>query len=164
VEAVKHKTMTEMAKGGGSADIEMSPFRYEGTDSVLLSGDEEVQEPDFELMAEQLPIPQGYKMLVAMIETGDRFDTEGDAVIYKVQQTVDDERTMTVVAHVLEMGSDCYLDTNKFPTGPWCQKGDYVTIRRYAGTRLTVQGKAFRIINDDTVECTVVDPRGIRGG
>jgi hypothetical protein len=37
-----------------------------------------------------------------------------------------------------------------------------VLTRPYAGTRLVIHGREFRIINDDTVEAVVDDPRGIR--
>jgi hypothetical protein len=33
--------------------------------------------------------------------------------------------------------------------------------RAYAGTRFKIHGREFRIINDDTVEAVVEDPRGI---
>jgi len=35
-----------------------------------------------------------------------------------------------------------------------------VIFRSYSGTRFKVGGKEFRLINDDTVEAVVDDPRG----
>ena len=43
-------------------------------------------------------------------------------------------------------------DKARFPTGAWCKEGDFVITRAYAGTRIKIHGKEFRIINDDTVE------------
>jgi len=63
---------------------------------------------------------------------------------------------------VVDLGPDCYIDKTKFPTGPWCKKGDFVLIRPNAGSRLVIHGREFRIINDDSVEGVVDDPRGIK--
>ena len=113
---------------------------------------------DGERSAKQLPIPAGYKMLIALPDVE---DTYGDGLIAKAQSTIQAEEVTTVVAFVLEMGPDCYKDTNKFPTGPWCKKGDFVLLRAYSGTRFKVHGKEFRLVNDDAVEAVVEDPRGI---
>jgi co-chaperonin GroES (HSP10) len=59
------------------------------------------------------------------------------------------------------MGDLCYKDENKFPTGAWCQEGDWVLFRAYSGSRIKIHGREFRLINDDTVEAVVDDPRGI---
>jgi co-chaperonin GroES (HSP10) len=55
----------------------------------------------------------------------------------------------------------CYADKEKFPTGPWCKEGDFVLVRAYSGSRFSVDGKEFIILNDDQIEGTVLDPRGI---
>jgi co-chaperonin GroES (HSP10) len=34
-------------------------------------------------------------------------------------------------------------------------------MRSYSGTRFKVHGKEFRLINDDSVEAVVEDPRGV---
>jgi len=62
------------------------------------------------------------------------------------------------------MGQDCYRDKERFPDGAWCKKGDFIIMRAYSGTRFKIHGKEFRIINDDTVEAVVDDPRGITRG
>jgi co-chaperonin GroES (HSP10) len=61
---------------------------------------------------------------------------------------------------VLKVGPEAYADADKFPSGPYCKEGDFVIFRSYSGTRFKVAGKEFRIINDDTVEAVVDDPRG----
>ena len=46
---------------------------------------------------------------------------------------------------------------------PWCKKGDCVLIPPFAGIRLVHKsGQEFRLINDDTVQGVVEDPRGSR--
>ena len=34
--------------------------------------------------------------------------------------------------------------------------------RPYSGTRISIHGEEFRIINDDTVEAVVDDPKGVK--
>jgi co-chaperonin GroES (HSP10) len=65
-----------------------------------------------------------------------------------------------MIGFVVSMGPDAYSDDKKFPTGPWCKEGDFVMFRSYSGTRFKVMGEEFRLINDDTVEAVVDDPRG----
>ena len=108
--------------------------------------------------AKQLPTPSGYRILCAIPEQ----DKEFDGGIIKADETIMIEETLTTVLFVVAMGPDCYKDPSRFPTGPYCQVGDFVLIRPNAGTRLVIHGKEFRMINDDSVEGTVDDPRGIR--
>ena len=51
-------------------------------------------------------------------------------------------------------------DESKFPNGPYCKEGDFVIFRSYSGTRFKIDKQEFRLINDDTVEAVVDDPRG----
>jgi len=108
--------------------------------------------------AKQLPTPSGYRILCAIPEQ----DKEFDSGIIKADETIMIEETLTTVLFVVAMGPDCYKDPSRFPTGPYCQVGDFVLIRPNAGSRLVIHGKEFRMINDDSVEGTVDDPRGIR--
>ena len=71
------------------------------------------------------------------------------------------EEVGSIVGFVLDMGSDAYANLDRFPTGPFCKKGDWVVMRSYSGTRFLVHGKEFRLINDDSVEAVVEDPRGL---
>lgn len=108
--------------------------------------------------ASQLPKPQGYKMLIALPELEEK--TDGGVIIPGA--TLDREQTASIVGFVIELGPLCYMDANKFPTGAWCKQGDWVIFRAYSGTRIKVHGKEFRLINDDTVEAVVEDPRGVK--
>ena len=111
--------------------------------------------------AKQLPKPTGYRILCAIPEAEKQFE-ESEIGLIKADETMRNEETLTTVLFVVELGPDCYKDTTKFPTGPWCKQGDFILIRPYAGSRLVIHGKEFRIINDDTVEGIVDDPRGIK--
>jgi co-chaperonin GroES (HSP10) len=108
--------------------------------------------------ATQLPKPSGYRILCAIPEQEKEFESG----IVKADETVRNEETLTTVLFVVDLGPDCYKDTNRFPSGPWCKKGDFVLVRPYAGSRLVIHGREFRMINDDSVEGIVDDPRGIK--
>lgn len=107
--------------------------------------------------AKQLPIPKGFRLLCMVPQTQDTFDSG----LVKADETRRVEELTTVVLFVVKMGDLAYADTTRFPTGPWCKEGDFVLVRSYAGTRLKIHGAEFRVINDDTVEAVVEDPRGL---
>jgi len=65
------------------------------------------------------------------------------------------------VLFVVAMGPDCFKDENRFPNGAWCKVGDFVLVRPNAGTRMKIHGTEMRLINDDSVEAIVLDPRGV---
>jgi co-chaperonin GroES (HSP10) len=111
--------------------------------------------------AKQLPKPTGYKILCAIPEAEKEFE-DSEVGIVKADETMRNEEVLTTVLFVVDMGPDCYMDKAKFPTGPWCKQGDFVLIRPNSGSRLVIHGREFRIINDDTVEGVVQDPRGIK--
>ena len=110
-----------------------------------------------ERTAKQLPIPKGYKILIALPEPEEQ--TTGG--IIKASQTLQVEEVGSICGFILDMGDDCYKDEKRFPNGPYCKKGDWIIMRSYSGTRFKVHGKEFRLINDDSVEAVVEDPRGI---
>ena len=107
--------------------------------------------------ASQLPEPKGYKLLVALPDIEEA--TEGG--IIKSVESQHEESISTVVGWVMSMGSDAYVNYARFPSGPYCQVGDWVVFRAFSGTRIKIHGKEFRLINDDTVEAVVEDPRGV---
>jgi co-chaperonin GroES (HSP10) len=108
--------------------------------------------------ARQLPKPSGYKILCAIPEQ----EKEYDGGIIKADETIRNEETLTTVLFVVDLGPDCYKDEKRFPSGPWCKKGDFVLVRPHSGTRLVIHDREFRIINDDSIEGVVEDPRGVR--
>ena len=108
--------------------------------------------------ARQLPRPSGYRILCAIPEV----EKEYESGIVKSDTTIHYEELLTTVLFVVDLGPDCYMDKTRFPNGPWCKKGDFVLVRPNAGTRLVIHGREFRLINDDSVEGVVDDPRGIK--
>ena len=107
--------------------------------------------------ARQLPDPSGYHILCAIPEIEETFNSG----LIKADITKQHEELLTTVLWVVKMGPDCYQDKERFPSGPWCKVGDFVLVRPHTGSRLKIHGREFRLINDDSVEGTVQDPRGI---
>mgnify|MGYP006287250991 CR=1 FL=1 len=108
--------------------------------------------------AKQVPKPVGYRILCAVPEV----EKQSESGILYADEHVRREELLTTVLFVVALGPDCYMDKNRFPNGPWCKEGDFVLVRPNAGTRLVIHGREFRIINDDSVEGTVQDPRGVK--
>jgi co-chaperonin GroES (HSP10) len=107
--------------------------------------------------AKQLPDPSGYRILCGIPNIEEQYESG----IIKSDLTLQHEELLTTVLFVVKMGPDCYKDAARFPSGPWCREGDFILVRPHAGTRLKIHGREFRIINDDSVEGVVEDPRGI---
>lgn len=103
-----------------------------------------------------LPSPVGYKILIAIPKMDEKIGS-----IITPEKWRNQEESASIVGCVISIGPDAYLDTDKYPNGPWCQVGDWVLFRAYSGTRLKVEGQEYRLINDDTVEGTVDDPRKV---
>jgi len=106
----------------------------------------------------QLPKPAGYRILVALPEIEEFY--QGTTLI-KTDSVKQREYIMSIMGVVLDMGADAYKDKDRFPDGAWCKPGDYVMFRMNTGTRFTVNGKEFRLMNDDSIEAVIPDPRGI---
>ena len=110
-------------------------------------------------LEEQLPKPVGYRVLVALPNIEETFD--GSDLI-KANTTKHHEYIMSIIGLVIDMGSEAYGDKERFPSGPWCKQGDYVMFRANTGTRFTVGGQEYRLMNDDSIEAVVADPRGVQ--
>lgn len=117
--------------------------------------EKELTEQEFE---DQLPVPVGYHLLVAMPKVGKTF---GESGIIKADKTLHEEHILSMVGVVMGVGAQAYADPDRFPTGPWCKLGDFVMFRSNSGTRFKVAGQEYRMLNDDSIEAVVKDPRGI---
>jgi len=108
--------------------------------------------------AKQLPKPQGYRIFVQFPKQKKPLKV----VLLKPTKPVVMMNCLLTALFVVDLGPDCYQDKTRFPNGPWCKKGDFILVRPNAGTRLVIHDREFRIINDDSVEAVVDDPRGIK--
>jgi co-chaperonin GroES (HSP10) len=106
----------------------------------------------------QLPKPAGYRILVALPDVSDYY--EGSTLL-KTDSEKHREYITSIMGAVIDVGADAYKDKERYPDGPWCEVGDYVMFRMNTGTRFKVNGKEFRLMNDDSIEAVIPDPRGI---
>ena len=108
---------------------------------------------------ERVPNPTGWRVLVMPYKGREK--TVGG--VYVPDETRDRESIATVVAYVIKVGPLAYKDPDKFgeECEPWCKEGDWVCIGRYAGSRFKLDGGEVRIINDDEVIATILDPEDI---
>ncbi len=113
-----------------------------------------------EQKAKQLPDPAGFMLLTVVPEAMEEY-ADSDVGIVKSGKEIWKEEMLTPVLFVVKMGPEAYQDKTRFPSGARCKVGDFVIVRPNSGTRLKIHGREFRIINDDSVEGTVQDPRGI---
>ena len=109
---------------------------------------------------ERLPSPTGWRILVAPYQ-GKEVTNKGVIIPDQIRQR---EALATVVAYVLKVGPIAYKDEGKFGdlNNPWCKEGDWICIGRYAGSRFSLEDMEVRIINDDEVIATILDPEDIK--
>lgn len=107
--------------------------------------------------AKQLPDPVTYHLLCVLPEANDTYENG----LIKADKTIQFEELLSPVLFVIKMGPDAFADKERFPSGPSCKVGDFIIVRPNTGTRMKIHGREFRLINDDSVEAVVQDPRGI---
>jgi co-chaperonin GroES (HSP10) len=122
---------------------------------MMMSEAETIAEEQLEDM---LPLPVGYRVLVALPQVKETFD---DTDLVKSSKTIHEEHVMSIIGLVVDMGSQAYADKDRFPTGAWCKRGDYVMFRANSGTRFKIADTEYRLMNDDSIEAVVRDPYGI---
>jgi len=105
----------------------------------------------------KLPKPTGWIMLVLPFKMPEK--TRGG--LFLGQETLERQQVASTCGLVLAQGPDCYKETEKFPDGPWCKKGDWVIFARYAGSRIQIDGGEVRLLNDDEVLATIENPEDI---
>lgn len=125
------------------------------TAAVDLSG---ILNKDAEEKAKQLPEPKRFYLLCMVPDADEEI---GESGLVKTSTMMHHEEVLTPVLFVVKFGPDAYKDESRFPSGPSCKVGDFVIVRPNTGTRLKIHGREFRLINDDSVEAVVEDPRGI---
>ena len=110
-----------------------------------------------EFLVDSLPEPSGWRLLVLPFTPKDK--TKGGIII--AQESLDKLRIATNCGYVLKIGPLAYHDKERYPTGPWCKKGDWVIFARYAGSRLPIEGGEVRLLNDDEVLGTIKNPEDV---
>ncbi len=120
-----------------------SEFKKEEVSEILI---EEIQTDGLQVC--------GYNMLLKVYEAEEK--TKGGIIL--PSNTVDTATFKSRIARVIDMGYDAY-DEERFPFGPWCQIGDYITFRGYeVYKQTTVNGHSVGYILDDKVVAVIADP------
>jgi len=123
--------------------------------AVDLSG---VLNKNSEEKAKQIPDPVTFHLLCMLPEASEEYDNG----LVKAEKTIQFEELLSPVLFVAKMGPDAFKDTSRFPSGNSCNVGDFIIVRPNTGTRMKIHGTEWRIINDDSVEAVIQDPRGIQ--
>ena len=108
-------------------------------------------------LLDRMPNPTGWRILILPYQGKGK--TAGG--IFLPSETVEKSQISTQVGYVLKVGPLAYQDTAKFPTGPWCEEKQWVMFARYAGSRFQIDGGEVRILNDDEILSTILDPEDI---
>lgn len=111
-----------------------------------------------EIDTDNLPVPVGYRLLVAIPQVEETYGASG---IIKTSKAMDHDHVLSFMGLVVDMGEQAYADKDRFPDGAWCKKGDYVMFRMNTGTRFKIQGQEFRLMNDDSIEAVVANPSAV---
>jgi len=123
-----------------------------------LTEDKKVLDPEtIEEQRSQLPEPSGWRLLVLPFTPKEK--TKGGIII--AQESLEKLRIATNCGYVIKLGPLAYHDKEKYPTGPWCKKGEWVIFARYAGSRLPIEGGEVRLLNDDEVLGTIDNPESV---
>ena len=143
------------SKASGKSDLP-TPIANafgKGTENKNADDPSEIKESSLE----RLPQPTGYRVLIIPYYPSEK--TKGGIIV--PDSVRERESFATVAAYVVKLGPDAYSDAQKFPSGPWCKEKDWVLIGRYSGNRFKVEGLEVRIINDDNIIATILDPTDI---
>ena len=121
--------------------------------------DEPVLNPELinKSLIDRMPQPTGWRILILPYKG--RAKTESGIVL--PDEVQDKKQISTQVGYVLRVGPLAYKDTEKFPSGPWCEEKQWVMFARYAGSRFQIDGGEVRILNDDEILATILDPEDI---
>ena len=131
--------------------------KYKEEDRKIGSESEPLNPENIQKQKEQLPEPSGWRLLVLPFTPKEK--TKGGILI--AQESLEKLRIATNCGYVLKVGPLAYYDKEKFPTGPWCKKGDWVIFARYAGSRLPIEGGEVRLLNDDEVLGKISNPESV---
>ena len=108
-------------------------------------------------LLERMPEPTGWRILILPYQG--KAKTAGG--IFLPSEVQEKNNISTQVGYVLKVGPLAYKDTEKFPSGAWCQEKQWVMFARYAGSRFQIDGGEVRILNDDEILATILDPEDI---
>ena len=108
-------------------------------------------------LLDRMPNPTGWRILILPYQ-GTAKTSSGVFIPGSVQEK---NQISTQAGYVLKVGPLAYRDSEKFPDGPWCKEKQWVMFARYAGSRFQIDGGEVRILNDDEILASILDPEDI---
>jgi co-chaperonin GroES (HSP10) len=108
-------------------------------------------------LLERMPNPTGWRILVLPY----RGKGKTEKGLYMPDTVVEQAQVSTQVGYVLKVGPLAYKDSEKFPSGAWCEEKDWVMFARYSGSRFNIDGGEVRILNDDEILARINDPEDV---
>lgn len=110
-----------------------------------------------------LPNPTGWRMLVMI----PKLEEKTASGIMLTQDRISREESASILGYVLMQGPDVYTDARMFPgKNKWCETGDWVMFRSYAGTRFKARidniEHEFAILDDNAIDAVVPQPQLIK--
>ena len=108
-------------------------------------------------LLERLPQPTGWRVLILPYKG----KAKTESGIFLPDEVQDKKQISTQVGYVLKLGPLAYKDQEKFPSGAWCEEKQWVMFARYAGSRFQIDGGEVRILNDDEILASILDPEDI---
>ena len=108
-------------------------------------------------LLERMPNPTGWRILVLPY----RGKGKTEKGLYMPDTVVEQAQVSTQVGYVLKVGTLAYKDSEKFPSGAWCEEKDWVMFARYSGSRFNIDGGEVRILNDDEILARINDPEDV---
>jgi co-chaperonin GroES (HSP10) len=108
-------------------------------------------------LLERMPQPTGWRILILPYKG----KAKTESGIFLPDEVQEKKQISTQVGYVLKVGPLAYKDQEKFPSGPWCQEKQWVMFARYAGSRFQIDGGEVRVLNDDEILATILDPEDV---
>lgn len=117
----------------------------------------------------------GYKLLVKIyirpeeLKTITNPTTGEQTTLYLPDMARAEDKFNSCAGLVLQVGDMAYTGnrpdgTPRYPNGPWTRVGDWCCFSRYGGKRVTINGVACMILNDDAIDGVLTDPADIETG
>lgn len=118
-------------------------------------------------------IVHGWNLLIRPVDAEKEFKTGGSNTkgIIIPESVLSDVNAINNVGQVKAMGPLCYRDPNVkpgepgYPHGrylqPWCKVGDYVVWGKHQGTKVTIKGVSYVILQDELILFTLDSPGDI---
>jgi chaperonin GroES len=107
-------------------------------------------------MTNKLPEPQGWRLLIRKEKPPEK--SAGGVILSDMSKEA--ENFLNITGYIEKIGSLCWTDKDRYPSGPWAKVGDKVIIPKYTKFLMEIDNVEYRIINEDEI-IAVVDPNTV---